>query len=85
MQSRVWACLHALHQPIFEWLQLSQGGDVDEQHRQHDDELKVSVNGCCKHLGSSQAQREVEHHSVPEAQPRPAFNSKNQFDMSSLT
>lgn len=86
MRSKVWACLHSLHQPIFEWLQLSQGGDVDDQYRQHDGELEVGINGCCKHLGSSQAQGEVEHHCVPEAQPGPACSSQKQFqEMSSLT
>ena len=67
--------LHALGEGLFKGLVVCQHSDAHHQHHQHDSQLEVGVQGCCKHLGCCQSQRLQQHYAVPEPEPVPAATS----------
>ena len=71
------ANLHALGERIVEWLVVRQDCDANDQHHEHDGQLKVGVQGCGKHLRCCQRQRLQQHHRVPKPQAAPAPTSQS--------
>ena len=71
------ANLHALGERIVEWLVVRQDCDANDQHHEHDGQLKVGVQRCGKHLRSCQCQCLQQHDCVPKPEAAPAFTSQS--------
>ena len=71
------ANLHALGERIVEWLVVRQDCDSNDQHHEHDGQLKVGIQRCGKDLRCCQRQCLQQHNGVPKPQTAPAFNSQS--------